>query len=367
MLVLLGILLSLGAINAMIPILIILVLLVAAAGLNRGYSLFNFFGLSTLAGINPGGKASIAGKTGFNFAAAFINPNGIGATTRLGSRVVARVGRRMGRSFMSRTGSRSIMRDIKNAEGKATPRTSPSRFATRWPRISKIMQTAKGSKTWQMSKKVGEGLLYKPIRATVKDIRGANAARGGGSNSRLLKTIGKAYQVSKSKINAGRERVMKTAPFSGKIKMVGTGHDVRAPKPKISVLGEEGSKNRKSLGSFLNTAAAIAFPGYTLLRATGRQVSKAVEARKLATGRRPPKDEKERKSREYTLSALSEARTNAASRVEGYGGYSNMTKAQARGVKREARQKISGFGLQQPLPSRFRSRLRACPNVSLIF
>ena len=61
----LNLIMSLGAVNALIPIIVILILLVASAGLNRGYSVFNLFGLSTLAGINPGGKASVAGKTSF--------------------------------------------------------------------------------------------------------------------------------------------------------------------------------------------------------------------------------------------------------------------------------------------------------------
>lgn len=63
---LLYVMLSIGSINALVPIILILLLIVAAAGLNRGFSLFNIFGITTLAGINPAGKASIAGKTGFH-------------------------------------------------------------------------------------------------------------------------------------------------------------------------------------------------------------------------------------------------------------------------------------------------------------
>ena len=62
LLALLAIILSLGAVNALIPLLVILILIVAAAGSTRGYSIFNFFGIATLAGISPGGKSSIAGK-----------------------------------------------------------------------------------------------------------------------------------------------------------------------------------------------------------------------------------------------------------------------------------------------------------------
>ena len=387
--ILLGILLSLGAINAMIPIIIILILLVAAAGLNRGYSLFNFFGLSTLAGINPGGKASMAGKTGFNFAAAFIHGAGIGATTRLGSRMVAKASRGMGRAFMSRVGSRSIMRSIKNPQGKTSSSAATGRFATRWPRISKAAQTAKGSKTWQMSKKVGEGMLYKPVKTVAKDIKTASAASGTkvSSNSRIFKAIGKAYQVSKSKLNKVREkpvgaaagavvglaagasagplgaaagavigakagaRASKSIFLSEKIKHTGSGHDVRAPKSRISILGPERSKNRESLKSFLNTTAAIAVPGYALLRAGGRKVSKAVEARKLATGARMPTED-EKKARPHTLESLGTAKERASARVAEYGGYSNMTKSQIRGVKREARREIAKGYKQDTTPQR---------------
>ena len=110
MLLTIGIVLSLGAINAMIPVLIILILLVAAAGLNRGYSLFNFFGLSTLAGINPGGKASIAGKTGFGFPGAGFVGGGGALPGKLGSRAADRVKGRIRSTFGKRVAATAIMR-----------------------------------------------------------------------------------------------------------------------------------------------------------------------------------------------------------------------------------------------------------------
>ena len=59
---LLSILLSVGAINALIPLALILILIVAAAGATRGYSLFNIFGMATLAGIGLG-AGGMKGKT----------------------------------------------------------------------------------------------------------------------------------------------------------------------------------------------------------------------------------------------------------------------------------------------------------------
>lgn len=87
MLALLAIILSLGAVNALIPIIIILVLLIAAAGLNRGYSLFNLFGITTLASVNPGGKGSIGGKSTFSVLLLGAPFAGAGKTLNVGGKI----------------------------------------------------------------------------------------------------------------------------------------------------------------------------------------------------------------------------------------------------------------------------------------
>ncbi len=84
---LIAIILSLGAINALIPLLIVLILIVAAAGSTRGYSIFNFFGLATLAGINPGGKASMVGKSGLSQLMAMVPGFGAGSALKIGSKM----------------------------------------------------------------------------------------------------------------------------------------------------------------------------------------------------------------------------------------------------------------------------------------
>ena len=62
---LMHIVLSLGDIDALIPIIIILILIAAAGGLTRGFDIFSLFGLGTLAGIGLGSKGSMAArKTG---------------------------------------------------------------------------------------------------------------------------------------------------------------------------------------------------------------------------------------------------------------------------------------------------------------
>src|SRR5689334_7147668 len=50
----LGIIFSIGAINALIPIIVILILIAAAAGSTRGSKLFEMFGISALLGMSVG-------------------------------------------------------------------------------------------------------------------------------------------------------------------------------------------------------------------------------------------------------------------------------------------------------------------------
>lgn len=55
--------LSVGAIDALVPVLIIVIFIGAAAGISRGFSFFNLFGIGTLMGMGPKGKGSLAQKT----------------------------------------------------------------------------------------------------------------------------------------------------------------------------------------------------------------------------------------------------------------------------------------------------------------
>ncbi|MEM0094451.1 MAG: hypothetical protein QXX74_00775 [Candidatus Micrarchaeaceae archaeon] len=55
-------LLSVGAINMLIPIIIIIILIGAAGASMRGMSIFDFFGISVLFGIGAHGKGTLAGK-----------------------------------------------------------------------------------------------------------------------------------------------------------------------------------------------------------------------------------------------------------------------------------------------------------------
>ncbi len=54
---------SVGAIDALVPVLIIVIFIGAAAGISRGFSFFNLFGVGTLMGMGPKAKGSLAQKT----------------------------------------------------------------------------------------------------------------------------------------------------------------------------------------------------------------------------------------------------------------------------------------------------------------
>jgi hypothetical protein len=59
------VMLSFGYIDALIPLLIIIVLIAAAAGLIRKWEVFELFGIEVLAGLGGGGKGSLAKKTAY--------------------------------------------------------------------------------------------------------------------------------------------------------------------------------------------------------------------------------------------------------------------------------------------------------------
>jgi hypothetical protein len=59
----LEVLLSIGAINALIPLIIVLMLIAAAAAITRGFSLFDVFGISSLFGMQSAKRSTLQGKS----------------------------------------------------------------------------------------------------------------------------------------------------------------------------------------------------------------------------------------------------------------------------------------------------------------
>lgn len=69
--------LSIGAINALVPVIVILILIAAAAGLTRGSEIFRLFGVSTLLGIRTG-RGTLSGKSPFKAKARVAGGGGAG-------------------------------------------------------------------------------------------------------------------------------------------------------------------------------------------------------------------------------------------------------------------------------------------------
>ena len=217
-----GLLFSLGSINALIPIIIILILLVAAAGLNRGYNMFNFFGLTTLAGINPGGKASPAGKTGFNFPAGIIRPAGrVGDTLKIGKRTY---------SGAIKLANRARARRIINRGGAPT----------RWQK-AKAEHPAVGRFAV-----AGRAVFMDKPSTTAKNI--VNYAVAAEPTSRLGKTVVKPFKRAHN-FRAERLKKLKENPIKYKEKT-----DRKAHRKRIW------EEIWKEAGPPLTTLAAFAWP-----------------------------------------------------------------------------------------------------------
>ncbi len=60
------VLLSFGGVDALIPLIIVVIIIGAAAGLTRKFDFLSFLGISVLAGVGFGGKGAIAGKSGYS-------------------------------------------------------------------------------------------------------------------------------------------------------------------------------------------------------------------------------------------------------------------------------------------------------------
>ena len=97
----LPIVLTFGAIYALVPVLIILILIAAAAGLTRGYDILKIFGIGTLAGVagtGLSGRGSMIGKTSLSKAAVKAKGAGRIFGVQAGRLAKPAVGRLAGRS-----------------------------------------------------------------------------------------------------------------------------------------------------------------------------------------------------------------------------------------------------------------------------
>jgi hypothetical protein len=89
------IILSLGALNAFIPLIIILILIAAAAGLMRGYNIFSIFGISALLGMAQA-KGSMIGKSASRATSLTISKSRT-------AKVVSNLGKKLGKTTQVKT------------------------------------------------------------------------------------------------------------------------------------------------------------------------------------------------------------------------------------------------------------------------
>jgi hypothetical protein len=125
------IILSLGAINAMIPLLVIVILIGAAAASMRNFSFFNIFGVATLTRIRPSGRSSLARK----------NPME-GYTSSYSGRTTQYQKLGTIRSFLSNRGAKKIKSTITNAYGKIRNGTGSMVHAARARRFASDVQAS---------------------------------------------------------------------------------------------------------------------------------------------------------------------------------------------------------------------------------
>ncbi len=191
----LSVILSLGSINALIPIVLIVLLVVAAAGINRGYSLFSIFGIATLAGINPGGKSSIAGKSAFHVIV-FTFMKNLEPTTNLGRRIASR-GKELAKAATNRMGGIPGLRRISKVG-------IPAGILT-----NSVVSELKGGKVPPSGKAVptATGFAVAPAaRPKSAKPTGATGAAGTATAAGTKKVPGAAYNINKESVQRAKVR-----------------------------------------------------------------------------------------------------------------------------------------------------------------
>ncbi|MEM3839490.1 MAG: hypothetical protein QXF01_02860 [Candidatus Micrarchaeaceae archaeon] len=151
-----GILLSIGSIDSLIPLMLIVILIVAAAGSTRGYSIFNIFGIAALTGIGAG-RGSIQGRSAFGrFMLMSQRPKDLGINPKknLKRRIKARV--------MNRRQLKGDLKRYHEQFGLPTPPTS--KFAKVRSRISIGTGRVKMAVSGAKEKVIGK----KPVKADGK-------------------------------------------------------------------------------------------------------------------------------------------------------------------------------------------------------
>lgn len=144
MLGILGAVMTLGAINALIPIVLIIILIAAAAGAMRNYDIFTVFGFATLLGVGGGGrKGTMTGKSGFSKgtlkrAMPSSVTRSISKASPKGSSVPKTLPKKTHTTFIKQAIKEPIiyknLKDIKNVSKNISDKVNKTKEAARWTR-----------------------------------------------------------------------------------------------------------------------------------------------------------------------------------------------------------------------------------------
>ncbi len=306
---------SLGSISALIPVLLIVLLVAAAAGLNRGFSLFNIFGIATMAGINPGGKSSIAGKTAFGVPMAFHAPR-LDKAKLHGptSKLVKFTAKKATAPIKRRLAARTLAKQAMGAAGVGRPR---GRMATTMIKAGRVIGST--------------AAVIPGVKATAR-----GAAAVGRGTARGAAAVGKGAAAVARLPGRGARIVANTKPVKAvttaakaekvRIGIRGKGINVPVGTARRQLAGALKKATGKSLQDAVRMGAFVASPGAYMAYRAYKGVRKAQESR-----------------RELRAGAEHEsARAQAAASVEAYRSAHGMpgTAAERHAMERQVRRDL---------------------------
>ncbi len=259
------VLLTFGEIDALIPLLVIIVLIAAAAGLTRGYDVFKIFGIGALAGIGAGlgrSRGSMMGKTGYVGVGKTAFGNAHGAAGKLR-------GSAKGMAKLARPGVQKLA-SSKNAQAAAVGAGllaagskigAPSRYMqnrAKQKQVSKLRRSASEYVDQKLSGKSTPSKLT-TIKTAVKGDTARKIARGAGGmffgpaayrhiNTGEQARSGVAQTEFSSFTEANSNQALDKAMAKADKELVGGAEKIRAQKDTTSMhIGERLVGKRRNI------------------------------------------------------------------------------------------------------------------------
>lgn len=232
-----AVLLSIGAINALVPILIILILIAASAGLTRGWDAFSMFGISALAGIGSPSRGMLARRSAFTGSAGYSSAGSM--RTLVGyahGKAQAGIRNLYVRAQTRQQASAIVAKAMGMAKPAPAPKATAPAMVGKGANVRKgfvkLAKTAGASAVW-MSTGLGSGGVFKPliekekksqenpgklrramnmigIKSPTASLFTAISPYGMAARSSLGKAIGKHIPVEKGGMKKGEGKIAHT-------------------------------------------------------------------------------------------------------------------------------------------------------------